>query len=84
MDNLVSILKIPTLNMEIKNKILQLVQNWSAAFEGKPTLSYTGTVHKVLTNEGEYTLKLLEARMTSACQATSSHPRISPSRIRPW
>jgi growth factor-regulated tyrosine kinase substrate len=54
MDNLVSILKIPTLNLEVKNNILRLVQNWSAAVEGKPALSYMGTVYKALTNEGEH------------------------------
>lgn len=52
MDNLVSILKIPTLNLEVKNNILRLVQNWSVAFEGKPALSYLATVYKTLTNEG--------------------------------
>ncbi|KAJ7051165.1 hypothetical protein C8F01DRAFT_1176025 [Mycena amicta] len=52
MDNLVSILKIPMLNLEVKSHILRLVQNWSIAFEGKPTLSYVGTVYKTLTSEG--------------------------------
>jgi growth factor-regulated tyrosine kinase substrate len=53
MDNLVSILKIPALNIEVKNNILRLVQNWSIAFEGKPQLSYAGQVYKNLMNEGE-------------------------------
>jgi growth factor-regulated tyrosine kinase substrate len=53
MDNLVSILKIPALNVEVKNNILRLIQNWSVAFEGKPMLNYTGQVYKTLTNEGE-------------------------------
>ncbi|KAJ7630340.1 hypothetical protein FB45DRAFT_915237 [Roridomyces roridus] len=52
MDNLVSILKIPVLNLEVKNNILRLVQNWSIAFEAKPALSYVGQVYKTLTNEG--------------------------------
>jgi len=52
-DNLVSILKVPVLNLEVKNTILRLIQNWSFAFEGKPTLSYLGQVYKMLTNEGE-------------------------------
>lgn len=52
MDNLVSILKIPVLNIDVKNNILRLVQNWSIAFEGKPALSYVGQVYKNLTNEG--------------------------------
>ncbi|KAF8151974.1 hypothetical protein K438DRAFT_1910283 [Mycena galopus ATCC 62051] len=51
-DNLVSILKIPVLNIDVKNNILRLVQNWSIAFEGKPTLGYVGQVYKSLQNEG--------------------------------
>ena len=42
MDNLVSILKSPVLNIDVKNKILRLVHNWVIAFEGKSSLSYTG------------------------------------------
>ncbi|KDR68667.1 hypothetical protein GALMADRAFT_1021903 [Galerina marginata CBS 339.88] len=52
MDNLVSILKMPALNHDVKQTILRLVQNWSIAFEGKPSLSYVGQVYKTLTNEG--------------------------------
>lgn len=53
MDNLVSILKIPILNIDVKNKILRLVQNWSVAFEGKVALSYVGHVYKNLKADGE-------------------------------
>ncbi|KAF9042153.1 hypothetical protein BJ165DRAFT_1372253 [Panaeolus papilionaceus] len=52
LDNLVSILKMPALNHDVKTTILRLIQNWSIAFEGKPTLSYTGQVYKTLLNEG--------------------------------
>ncbi|EAU93302.2 vacuolar protein sorting-associated protein 27 [Coprinopsis cinerea okayama7 len=52
MDNLVSILKMPALNVDVKNTILRLIQNWSIAFEGKPSLSYVGSVYKMLKNEG--------------------------------
>jgi growth factor-regulated tyrosine kinase substrate len=53
-DNLVSILKIPALNHDVKESILRLVQNWSVAFEGKPNLNYVGQVYKTLTKEGTY------------------------------
>jgi len=52
MDNLVSILKMPGLNIDVKNAILRVVQNWSVAFEGKPSLTYVGTVYSNLTKEG--------------------------------
>ncbi|KXN86152.1 Vacuolar protein sorting-associated protein 27 [Leucoagaricus sp. SymC.cos] len=51
-DNLVSILKIPGLNHDLKNTILRLIQNWSVAFEGKYSLGYVGQVYKTLQGEG--------------------------------
>jgi growth factor-regulated tyrosine kinase substrate len=54
MDNLVSILKIPALNHDVKQSILRLVQNWSVAFEGKPSLKYVGQVYQTLTKEGTH------------------------------
>jgi growth factor-regulated tyrosine kinase substrate len=54
MDNLVSILKIPILNLDVKNTILRFVQNWSTAFEGKATLGYVGQVYKTLKSEGRW------------------------------
>ena len=54
MDNLVSILKIPALNHDVKNEILRYIQDWATAFEGKPALSYVGEVYRTLQREGEY------------------------------
>ncbi|KAK0232712.1 vacuolar sorting-associated protein Vps27 [Armillaria fumosa] len=51
-DNLVSILKMPALNLEVKSTILRLIQNWSVAFEGKPSLLYVTQVYKTLNMEG--------------------------------
>jgi growth factor-regulated tyrosine kinase substrate len=52
MDNLVSILKFPALNSQVKAKILRLVQSWAFAFEGKPALGYVSQVYKTLKSEG--------------------------------
>ena len=52
MDNLVSILKMPALNHDVKTKILRLIQNWAMSFEGKYNLSYVGEVYKTLQSEG--------------------------------
>ncbi|KAI0717516.1 hypothetical protein C8T65DRAFT_111586 [Cerioporus squamosus] len=52
MDNLVSILKMPALNHDVKNKILRYIQDWATAFEGKPSLSYVGEVYRTLQREG--------------------------------
>ena len=53
-DNMVSLLKTPALNLEVKNAMLRLVQNWAAAFEGKPSLAYVGQVYKELKTEGRW------------------------------
>jgi growth factor-regulated tyrosine kinase substrate len=52
MDNLVSILKMPGLNQSVKNDMLKYIQNWSLAFEGKPSLNYVDQVYKTLKSEG--------------------------------
>ena len=52
MDNLVSILKFPALNPQVKAIILRLIQNWASAFEGKPTFSYVPQVYRALKTEG--------------------------------
>ncbi|KAL1741694.1 hypothetical protein HDZ31DRAFT_44889 [Schizophyllum fasciatum] len=52
MDNLVSILRMPALNNDVKTAILRYIQNWAIAFEGKAALSYVGTVYRTLQAEG--------------------------------
>jgi hypothetical protein len=59
MDNLVSILKVPALNHQVKNTILRLVQNWSTALEGRYALAYVSQVYKTLQGEGAQTTSFL-------------------------
>jgi growth factor-regulated tyrosine kinase substrate len=58
MDNLVSILKTPSLNRDVKNKILRCVQTWAISFKGKYNLSYVEQVYKMLKAEGEFYAEL--------------------------
>ncbi|KAF7974930.1 hypothetical protein HWV62_10971 [Athelia sp. TMB] len=51
-DNLVSIVKIPSLNSNVKTKALRFIQSWATSFEGKPALAYVGQVYKNLKGEG--------------------------------
>ncbi|KAJ3843147.1 hypothetical protein F5878DRAFT_575653 [Lentinula raphanica] len=51
-DNLVSILRMDNLNLDVKNAALRYLQNWSVAFEGKPSLGYVAQACKNLQNEG--------------------------------
>lgn len=90
MDNLVSILKIPALNHDVKSTILRFIQNWSVAFEGKSGLSYVGQVYKTLLHEGECLLcwhglgreSMMPWLVT--IQGTSSLPKTSLLRTRLW
>lgn len=52
MDNILLVIRTPTLNLEVKHKILRLVQNWAIAFEGKSDLLYVGKVYGSLKDEG--------------------------------
>ncbi|CAO0794433.1 unnamed protein product [Mucor circinelloides] len=53
MDELVSILKAPAgCNIDVKNKLLYVIQTWGLASKNKPTLSYMSDTYSLLKAEG--------------------------------
>lgn len=55
MDNLTSLLKsygTPAVNDDVKAKILELIQSWAGAAEGRYELVYIGEVYTLLQREG--------------------------------
>lgn len=55
MDNLVSLLKAvgpASVNNDVRSKILEYIQSWSAATEGRYELNYISEVYKTLQREG--------------------------------
>lgn len=55
MDNLTSLLQAvgtAGVNNDVKTRMLELVQSWAAATEGRHDLSYIGEVYKSLQREG--------------------------------
>ncbi len=55
LDNLTSLLKAvgpAAVNQEVRTKILELIQSWATAAEGRYELAYIGDVYKTLQREG--------------------------------
>ena len=81
MDNLVSLLKAyggAAVNEEVKGKILELIQTWATATEGRQDVSYIGETYKSLLKDGfHFPPKVTVASSMLDSSAVSITPNLS-------
>ncbi|KAG0744705.1 hypothetical protein G6F57_008081 [Rhizopus arrhizus] len=81
MDELVSILKAPTgCNLDVKNRILSIIQTWGMASRNKPTLSYMYYTYALLKAEG-MTFPPIRENLDSIFLETAAAPEWSDSDV---
>lgn len=53
-DNLISLMNAPAqpINLDVKHRMLELIQAWSYAFEGQPQLTYVNDTYRMLKQDG--------------------------------
>ncbi len=81
MDNLVSLLKSAVIiNVHVRQKILELIQSWATAAEGRHDLTYIVTVYENLKREGfQFPPKVTVASsMIDSSVVCSSPPAVDP------
>lgn len=81
MDNLVSLLKAyggAAVNEDVKNKILDLIQVWATAAEGRSELAYLGETYRSLQRDGFHFPPKVDIA-SSMLDSTAVCIRISPS-----
>jgi hepatocyte growth factor-regulated tyrosine kinase substrate len=79
MDNLTSLLQAygpAAVNDDVKGAILESIQAWAIAAEGRPTLVYIGEVYKTLQREGH---KFPPKPVVASSMFDSSAVSLSPS-----
>lgn len=89
MDNLVSLIMAAgpaAINVEVRAKILELIQSWATATESRHDLAYIGEVYRSLVAEGfRFPPKTTVAStMIDSSAVGSSRCRLSPSLPAPF
>lgn len=82
MDNLVSLLKATgpaAVNLQVRSKMLELIQTWATATEGRHELSYIGEVYKTLQREGYQFPPRVSVASSMIDSSAVSNPNVSVS-----
>ncbi|KAI8384873.1 uncharacterized protein BYT42DRAFT_612540 [Radiomyces spectabilis] len=80
MDDMVSIMRAPGCNLDVKNKILSVIQTWGIASKGKSTLSYMTDTYTLLKAEG-YVFPPVKEHVDSILLETSAAPEWTDSDV---
>ncbi|KAJ3105721.1 Vacuolar protein-sorting-associated protein 27 [Phlyctochytrium planicorne] len=81
MDNLISLVRVPGANQDVRQKMLALIQTWGLAFKDKYELAYVVEVYESLKQEGVSFPRIERSESSSIMIDTQTAPEWSDSDV---